>query len=431
VKLAIYRHVSIMANVYFLLLFKFNLQKHMIPFSPPRMDDKIVEEVTAALRSGWITTGPRTKKLEQKITDYCGHQKTLCVSSASGGLELMLRWFGVGEGDEVILPAYTYAATANVVIHTGAKPVFVESNHDFNIDPKAVEAAITERTKVIMVVDIAGWPCDYDQFNAMVNKEEHKAIFNPKTKEQEKLGRIMILSDAAHSLGAIYKGKRTGALTDVTVFSFHAVKNLTTAEGGAVWLNLPEPFDAEEEYKALNIKTLHGQSKDALAKTQIGNWRYDIVEAGYKYNMTDIQAAIGLVEIDRYEDDMLKKRAHVMSMYATLLKPYDWAEIPEFVNHDKRSSFHLFLLRIKGITEAQRDAIIQEIFAKEVSVNVHYMPLPMMTYYKQIGEDIANYPRAYALYEREITLPVYYDLDSESIIEVVQAVVHAYNKVMG
>lgn len=402
----------------------------MIPFSPPRMDDKIVEEVTAALRSGWITTGPRTKKLEQKITDYCGHDKTLCVSSASGGLELMLRWFGVGEGDEVILPAYTYAATANVVVHTGAKPVFVESNHDFNIDPAAVEAAITERTKVIMVVDIAGWPCDYDAFNTLVKKESIKSLFSAKTEVQKKLGRILILSDAAHSLGAIYKGKRTGSLTDVTVFSFHAVKNLTTAEGGAVCLNLPAPFDAEEEYKSLNIKTLHGQSKDALAKTQVGNWRYDIVEAGHKFNMTDIQAAMGLVEIDRYEDDMLKKRAHIMSLYATLFEPYRWAELPQFVNHDKRSSFHLFLLRIRGINEMQRDAIISEIFAQEVSVNVHYMPLPMMTYYKGLGEDIKNYPKAYALYEREITLPVYYDLSTDDVLKVVQSVVHAYNKVI-
>ncbi len=248
----------------------------MIPFSPPRIDDKIINEVVAALKSGWITTGPRTKTFEKKITEYCGNKNTLCLNSATAGLEIMLRWYDVKEGDEVILPAYTYSATANVIVHCGAKPIFVDGNtEDFNINVAAIEKAITSRTKVIMPVDFAGLPCDYDEINALAKK--HARIFKAESENQNKLGRILVLSDAAHSFGASYKSKRTGSLTDVSVFSFHAVKNLTTAEGGAVALNLPVPFDNEEVYKYLCVKTLHGQNKDALAKTKKGNWRYDII----------------------------------------------------------------------------------------------------------------------------------------------------------
>src|ERR1035437_4397884 len=255
----------------------------MIPFSPPRIDQKIIDEVTAALKSGWISTGPRTKLFEKKITEYCGNKNTLCLNSATAGLEIMLRWFGVGEGDEVILPAYTYAATANVIIHCGATPVFVDVNaNDFNISGKEIEKHITGKTKVIMPADFGGYPCDYDEINALVVAK--KKIFVAKSDNQKKLGRILILSDSAHSLGAEYKGKKTGSLTDVSVFSFHAVKNLSTAEGGAVALNLPAPFDNEAIYKGLCISSLHGQNKDALAKQQKGNWRYDVIEAGYKCN---------------------------------------------------------------------------------------------------------------------------------------------------
>jgi len=276
----------------------------MIPFSPPRIDDKIIAEVNKALQSGWITTGPRVKKFESMIENYTLCKKALCVSSGSAGLELMLRWFGVGEGDEVILPAYTYAATANVILHTGAKPIFVDVGDDFNISLEKIEKAISKRTKVIMPVDVGGWPCDYDDINELVNRKVIQKKFKAANDIQKKLNRILVLSDAAHSLGASYKSKKTGALCDITVFSFHAVKNLTTAEGGAVCLNLSDKFDSLEVYKQLNIKILHGQTKDALAKTQIGNWRYDIVEAGYKFNMTDIQAAMGVVELERYESDM-------------------------------------------------------------------------------------------------------------------------------
>lgn len=400
----------------------------MIPFSPPRIDDKICNEVVAALKSGWITTGPRTKTFEKKITEYCGHAATLCLNSATAGLEIMLRWFGVQEGDEVILPAYTYSATANVVIHCGATPVFVDVNaHDFNISVAAIEAAITERTKVIMPVDFAGWPCDYDEINALVQK--HKQKFMARTNEQKGLGRILVLSDSAHSFGASYKGKKTGALTDVSVFSFHAVKNLTTAEGGAVALNLPAPFDNQALYQALCVKTLHGQNKDALAKTQKGNWRYDIVEAGYKCNMTDLSAAIGLIELERYDNDTLKRRKAICDLYNTLLSAEPRCELPVFETPEKISCWHLYPLRIKGISEEQRDAVMREIFEQEVSVNVHFIPVPSMSFYKGLGYSMSNYPTTYANYSREISLPVYYDLSDEQVKTVVNAVLSAIKKV--
>ena len=402
----------------------------MIPFSPPRIDQKIIDEVTNALRSGWITTGPRTKLFEKELTKYCGNQSTLCLNSATAGLEIMLRWFGVKEGDEVILPAYTYCATANVVIHCGATPVFVDVNaHDFNISISNIEKAITSKTKVIMPVDFAGHCCDYDQLNALVLK--YKGQFVPQSSEQKTLERILILSDSAHSFGAYYHGKRAGSLTDVSVFSFHAVKNLTTAEGGAVALNLPAPFDNEAVYKSLCIKTLHGQDKDALAKTIKGNWRYDILEPGYKCNMTDITAAIGLVELERYDSDTLKVRKHIFEQYDTAFSKFGWAQLPEYKTNDKTSCYHLYPLRIKGISEAQRDAIIKEIFDCDVSVNVHFIPVPMTSFYKSLGYDIKNYPVTYDSYSREISLPVFYDLTDELVKTVINAVTAAVIKSIG
>ena len=397
----------------------------MIPFSPPRIDQLIIDEVIDTLKSGWITTGPKTKLFEKKLTAYGGHKATLCVNSASAGLELVLRWFGVKEGDEVIIPAYTYAATANVVVHCGAKPVFVDINDDFNISIEAIKKAITSKTKVVMPVDIGGFPCNYDEINALVKEKEQISLFKANSEEQKKLGRILILSDAAHSIGGIYKNKKVGSLTDITVYSFHAVKNLTTSEGGAICLNLNNEFDNEEIYKYLNTKSLHGQNKDALAKSQIGNWRYDIVEAGYKCNMTDILASIGLVELERYDKDMLVKRKHIFDLYSKLLSNYEWAQIPEYSNNTKSSSFHVFLLRIKGISEQERDAIISEIFKAEVSVNVHFVPLPMMSYYRNLGYKIEDYPKTFDNYSREISLPVYYDLTDENIQTVVKTVANA------
>jgi dTDP-4-amino-4,6-dideoxygalactose transaminase len=402
----------------------------MIPFSPPRIDDKICDEVVAALKSGWITTGPRTKTFEKKITAYCGNRATLCLNSATAGLEIMLRWFGVKEGDEVILPAYTYSATANVVIHCGATPVFVDVNSsDFNIDPKEIEKAITSKTKVVMPVDFGGMPCDYKIINDVVERNKQKFIAN--SEEQKKLGRILVLSDSAHSFGASVNGNKTGSLCDVSVFSFHAVKNLSTAEGGAIALNFEEPlFNNEEIYKYLCVKTLHGQNKDALAKTQKGNWKYDIIEAGYKCNMTDIAAAIGLVEIERYDNDTLEKRKHIVELYNSLLKNDQRFELPLFDDGGRKSCYHLYPLRIKGITEQQRDEIMQGIFDQDVSVNVHFLPVPAMSFYKKLGYDVSNYKTTLDNFRREITLPVFYDLTDDQVKIVVSAVKESVNKVL-
>ena len=402
----------------------------MIPFSPPRIDQKIIDEVVDSLKSGWITTGPKTKRFEKELAAYCGAPAVLCLNSATAGLEVMLRWFGVGPGDEVVLPAYTYAATANVVVHCGAKPVFVDSNpDDFNVSVAAMDAAITPRTKAVMPVDLGGWPCRYDEINALVQSRADQ--FRPATPEQEKLGRMLVLADAAHSIGASYKGRRTGSVTDVSVFSFHAVKNLTTAEGGAVALNLPEPFSNEDLYRLLCVKTLHGQNKDALAKTQKGNWKYDIVEAGYKCNMTDIVAAIGLVELSRYQDDTLVKRRRVVDAYAAALGRHAWAELPVYDRDSCTSSYHLFQLRIRGINEEQRDRIIQRIFDRDVSVNVHYIPVPRMSFYRGLGYDLGNYPVAQDNFSREISLPVFYDITDEQVRTVVEAVVASVEEELG
>ena len=398
----------------------------MIPFSPPRVDDKICDEVVAVLKSGWITTGHKTKLFEKKISEYCGIQNTLCLNSATAGLEIMLRWFGVGPGDEVILPAYTYSATANVIVHCGATPVFVDvCANDFNINHLEIEKVISSKTKVIMPVDFAGFPCDYEEINSLANK--YSSIFIANCENQKMLGRILILSDSAHSFGASYNQSKAGSLTDVSVFSFHAVKNLTTAEGGAVALNLPLPFNNADIYSKLCISTLHGQNKDALAKTQKGNWKYDIVEAGYKCNMTDISAAIGLVELERYDNDTLIKRKSIIYNYQKAFEMDDRFELPLIETKNKTSCYHLYPLRIKGITEQQRDLIIQEIFNADVSVNVHFIPVPATSFYKSLGYDLLNYPVTYNNFSREISLPVFYDLSPEQQNTVINAVKNAVN----
>jgi len=404
----------------------------MIPFSPPHIDDKIINEVVATLKSGWITTGPRTKLFEKKISEFCGISDTLAVSSATAGLELVLRWYGVKEGDEVILPAYTYAATANVIIHCGAKPVFVDTNKlDFNISIEKIKSAITERTKVIMPVDFAGLPCDYNEINELVNSTKQKDKFKAETEEQKKLGRILVLSDAAHSLGATYNGKKTGSLTDITVFSFHAVKNLTTSEGGAILFNLPHPFNNNEVYKWFSIIGLHGQNKDALAKTKIGNWKYDIITAGYKANMTDIAASIGLIELERYEKEILTKRKSIFTKYSEAFKLNKHIDAPIYKQENKISSYHVYALRLNNTTVEQRDEIMQKIFAKGVSVNVHFIPVPMMTFYKSLGYNIDDYPVAKENFEREISLPVYYTLSKENQVVVINAVIESINEILG
>ena len=401
----------------------------MIPFSPPHIDDKIIAEVTAALKSGWITTGPRTKEFEKRLTAYCGNKQTLCLNSATAGLEIILRWYGVGQGDEVILPAYTYSATANVIIHCGAKPVFVDVNaDDFNISVSEIEKAITEKTKVIMPVDFAGLPCDYNEINALVKKQQ--STFKATHPNQKLLNRILVLSDSAHSFGASYHEKKAGSLTDISVFSFHAVKNLTTAEGGAIALNLPAPFDNLEVYDYLCMLTLHGQNKDALAKTHKGNWKYDIIEAGYKCNMTDLSAAIGLVELERYDNETQVKRQQIFEAYNIAFEKDIRFQIPTHTTQSKKGCYHLYPLRIKHITEQQRDDIMKEIFDCDVSVNVHFMPVPTTTYYKNLGYDIAHYPVTYDNFSREISLPIYYNLTMEQVQIVVNAVIKSVNKIL-
>lgn len=400
----------------------------MIPFSPPRIDQRVIDEVTAALKSGWITTGPRTKLFEKKITEYCGCKTTVAVNSWTAGMEILLRWWGVGPGDEVIIPVYTYCASANVVLHTGATPVMVDiSSEDFNISIEKINAAITERTKVIMPVDISGYPCDYDAIYQLV--EAHRSSFKSSNEKQEKLGRILVAADAAHSFGASYKGKMSGAIADVTCFSFHAVKNLTTAEGGSICFNLPEGFDHEEIYKEFCIKILHGQSKDALAKSQKGAWRYDVMEPGFKCNMTDLQAAIGLIELERYQEN-LDRRKTIFDAYDDGFKQTSWAITPVHETLDKKTCYHLYQLRITDISEEERDAIIQEIFEQDVSVNVHFQPLPLLTAYKNLGYRMDDYPEAWNKYSTEISLPVYFNLTDEQVQQVINAVKTSVLKIL-
>lgn len=393
-----------------------------IPFSPPHIDDAIIDEVVATLRSGWITTGPRTKLFEQRLAEYCGIQRVVCVNSASAGLELVLHWFGVGQGDEVIIPAYTYTATAAVVLHCGAKPVMVDVNDELLMDVEQLGNAITPRTKAIIPVDIVGLPCDYDRLLDIIQQPSVRQKFHPDNPIQEKLGRILILSDAAHSLGAHYKGKKTGALTDISVFSFHAVKNLTTAEGGAICFNLPVPFNPDELYHDFCIYSLHGQSKDAFTKTQAGSWRYDVRSIGHKCNMTDIAAAMGLVELARYDQTILPRRKKIFDTYREAFQQDSRFQTPVYETDEKRSSYHVFTLFLNHATEQQRDEIIQKIAEFDVATNVHFIPLPMLTAYKSLGYRIEDYPNAYRKYACEISLPVYFNLTDEQVEEVIRVV---------
>lgn len=399
----------------------------MIPFSPPRIDEQTIQLVTEVLKSGWITTGPKTKQFEKEITSYCGNKVSVCVNSWTMGMQVLLDWWGIGPGDEVILPAYTYCASGNVILHSGAKLIMVDINsNDFNLNCELLEQAITEKTKAIIPVDIAGWPCDYSKIFEIVNRK--KSIFKPSNENQQKLGRIVVLADAAHSFGATYQNKRVGSIADVSVFSFHAVKNLTTAEGGAIAFNLPENFDHDEIYKTFCVKILHGQSKDALAKTQKGAWKYDVDEPGFKCNMTDLQAAIGLIELGRYKEN-LARRKEIFEQYDLAFKNDSSFILPLYRNDTSTSSFHLYQLRIADITEMQRDAIILEIAELGVATNVHFQPLPLLTAYKKRGYEIADFSESFHKYANEISLPVYFNLSNEQVKIVIEAVKEAVKKV--
>lgn len=401
-----------------------------IPFSPPYIDKEVIEEITHSLSSGWITSGPKVKALEEEVCKLTSVSHTVCVNSWTSGAILVLKWFGVKEGDEVIVPAYTYSATALAVIHCGATPVMVDVNEDFTMDASKIEQAITNKTKVIMPVDIAGWPCDYSEINELVNENRVKKIFNATSDKQKQLGRILVISDAAHSIGAKYKGLQAGKLTDITIFSFHAVKNITTAEGGAICINLPESFDNEDEYKLMKLYTLNGQNKDAFTKSQAGGWKYDILFAGLKVNMPDICAAIGLAQIRKYNDVLLVERERVARRYHTFFSKYSFFQLPLLEESDRKSCFHLYALRINSITEIQRDAIIEEITLTGVSVNVHFIPMPMLTVFKDLGYKIEDFPIAYNNYSREISLPIYPQLTNEEVDYICNAILTSYKKVI-
>lgn len=388
-----------------------------IPFSPPDITEVEIEEVANALRSGWITTGPRTKELERQVAAHCGTERAVCMNSQTACAEMALHVLGVGPGDEVIVPAYTYTATASVVYHVGAKIVMVDCQRDsLEMDYDKVEAAVTVNTKAIIAVDLAGIPCDYDKLYAIAEKK--KSLFRPATELQKKMGRVAVMADTAHSFGASRNGKPTGYLADFSSFSFHAVKNLTTAEGGALtWKNIPG-IDNEAIYKELQLLTLHGQSKDALAKTQLGAWEYDIVGPWYKCNMTDVAAAIGLSQMKRY-DAMLARRKEIIGRFDAALMPLG-VQVLEHYNETYQSSGHLYLSRVPGITLEQRNEIIIKMAERGIACNVHYKPLPMHTAYKNLGFDIKNYPNAYAHFANEISLPLHTCLTDEQVEYVIE-----------
>lgn len=400
-----------------------------ISFSPPYVDYDVINEVIDSLKSGWITTGPKVKALEEEIKSFSGAQEVLCVNSWTSGAIMMLRWLGVKEGDEVIIPAYTYSATALAVLHAGAKPVMVDSNEDFNISVEAIRNAITHKTKAIIPVDIAGFPCDYDAIMNIVKEPGVRSLFKADSESQKKLNRILVLNDAAHSLGAWYKDNiRTGSETDIAIFSLHAVKNVTTAEGGAICLNLPKPFDNASLYSELRQMSLNCQTKDAFSKSKAGGWKYDIVGFGMKINMADINAAIGLAQIRKYPE-LLEERKRVFVSYSTAFKTKDWAILPPASKDGKETSYHIYALRIKDFTEKQRDTMIEEIAKRGVAVNVHFIPMPMLTFFKEKGYNIKDYPQAYKNFKNEISLPIYPQLTNEEVNYIINTVVDAYKKV--
>ena len=393
------------------------MKKYNIPFSPPDITEDEINEVIDTLKSGWITTGPKTKELERRLSEFTTTPKTVCLNSATAALELVLRVLGIGEGDEVIVPAMTYTASCSVIYHVGAKAVIVDIQKDgHEMDYEALENAITEKTKAVIPVDLAGIPCNYDKIFEVVNAK--KSLFKANSEYQEKLGRIAVVADGAHALGSVYKGVRVGAVADFTTFSFHAVKNFTTAEGGSVtWKENPN-FDNEELYKEFQIYSLHGQTKDALAKTKAGSWEYDIVIPGYKCNMTDIMASIGLVQLDRYSK-LLERRVELVEQYN---KAFEGTRVVPLIHYADtyKSSGHLYITHIKGATYEQRGEIITKMAERGISCNVHYKPLPLLTAYSNLGFDIKDYPNAYDYFVNEVTLPLHTRLSDEDVKVIVE-----------
>ncbi len=388
-----------------------------IEFSPPDISQLEIDEVVDTLKSGWITTGPKTKRLEQELSVFTNTDKTVCLNSATAAMELTLRLLGVGAGDEVITCAYTYTASASVIHHVGAKIVLVDCNkEDKFMDLDALENAITEKTKVIIPVDLAGKPCKYDEIFEIV--ERKKSLFKPNNKLQEKIGRVIVMADAAHSLGAVYKGKPSGSIADFTCFSFHAVKNFTVAEGGSVTWNRNLGLNDDEIYREFQLLSLHGQSKDALSKTKLGSWEYDIVAPNYKCNLTDIASGIGLAQLKRYPS-LLKRRFEIVERYN---KGFEGTRIKPFIHfeEDRKSCCHLYIVNIEGASEEDRNEIIVKMAERGIATNVHYKPLPMHTAYKNLGFDIKDYPNAYNNYKSQITLPLHTLLTDEQVDYIIE-----------
>ena len=404
------------------------MKKYNIPFSPPDISDGEINEVIDTLKSGWITTGPKTKELERRLSGFTNTPKTICLNSATAALELTLRVLGIGEGDEVIVPAMTYTASCSVIYHVGAKAVIVdiaEDSHEMNY--AALADAVTENTKAVIPVDLAGIPCDYDKIFEVV--ESKKYLFKANSEYQEKLGRVAVVADGAHALGSTYKGEKIGSVADFTTFSFHAVKNFTTAEGGSVTWKENENFDNEELYREYQIYSLHGQTKDALAKTKAGSWEYDIVIPGYKCNLTDIAASIGLVQLDRYPK-LLERREDIIDQYnkgfeGTRIKPLSHS------SEDYKSCGHLYITHVEGATFEQRGKIITKMAERGISCNVHYKPLPLLTAYKNLGFNIENYPNAYNYYVKEITLPLHTRLRDEDVAVIIENFKEIVEEVVG
>ncbi|MNK51754.1 UDP-4-amino-4-deoxy-L-arabinose--oxoglutarate aminotransferase [compost metagenome] len=398
-----------------------------IPFSPPYIDQSVIDQVLDTLNNKWITTGPKVRDFEQEILTLTGCDAAICVNSWTSGAMLMLKWFGVGPGDEVIVPAYTYCATALSVLHCGARPVMVDVMDDFNMDPEQVRKAITSKTKAVIAVDFAGWPCNYNSLKAIIKSPSVTKKFVPNSENQSKLGRILLISDAAHSIGSRYDGQQAAKKSDVTIFSFHAVKNITTAEGGCICLNLPKQFIPQQEYSYLKMFTLNGQNKDALAKSKGGGWRYDVAFPGMKINMPDICAAIGLAQIRKYWQTILPARKTIAELYVQGLKGQSWFIAPPLIDESRESCYHLFPVRVRGLTEEQRDKIIDDMALLGIAINVHFIPMPMLTVFKNLGYDIKNYPVAYRNYATEISLPIYPQLTAEEINFIITSLISVVN----
>jgi len=402
-----------------------------IPFSPPYISQDVVDEVTDTLLSGWITSGPKVNMLEAMMKEFTQLPACVCVNSWTSGAILTLKWWGIQPGDEVIVPAYTYAATALAVIHAGAHPVMVDVGEDFNMDPAMLRKAIGRKTKAIIPVDFAGWPCDYKRIREILEEPFVRSLFEASGAYQAALGRPLLLADAAHSLGATYRNRPAGLQADIAIYSLHAVKNITTAEGGVIGLNLPLPFANEDIYSWMKINSMNGQTRDAFAKTQGGGgWRYDIVSEGLKINMPDVCAAIGLAQLREYDKHLLPGRKRIVERYCRGLKPFQWAELPPVQTAERESSYHIFPLCIKGITNGMRDAIIEHIHAMGVSVNVHFIPLPTLTLFREKGYDIDKFPVSFDKFSKEITLPVYPQLTDDEVDYILFVISQAYDKVV-